>query len=498
MQHSRRFLVAGAAALLVGSLMAAVPATNAPAAQADDEPQVTEAAKSPALQKAVDALVKTISKYGGKVGVSIVEVETGSVLAAYNADEGLNPASNMKLLTAAAALDTFGGDHRYQTALYGERKGNSVHNLVLRSYGDPSLTTRDLWELVSDLKASGVTRVQGDLLVDQSYFDSSFVPQGFEQQPDEWAYFRAPVSAIALNRNAVTMSVTPTTEGQRAVISFDPPGVVSTDGAIKTAEKGEADSVQLQLVPQQGRLVARVGGAIAADSRRLSFARRLDDPLLVPGYALKALLLSEGIQFAGDVKLGGHTAKRVLAVHRSRPLAELLGELGKHSDNFYAEMIFKGLAGEKKRRGLTSADGAAVLGRYLKKIEADSPSTKVMNGSGLFDTNRVSASTLTRLLRAAYQDPNMGPEFVAHLAVGGEDGTLRSRFRQVRNNRSVRAKTGTLNAVTSLSGYVLAPPGRSPIAFAIVVNDVAGKVYGSRVAVDKAVEAVVRQVWRKN
>jgi D-alanyl-D-alanine carboxypeptidase/D-alanyl-D-alanine-endopeptidase (penicillin-binding protein 4) len=450
----------------------------------------------PALKEAVTAFTHQISEYGGHLGVAILDTGTGELLAAQNDHRPLNPASTAKLFTAATALSVLHGSYRFETGLYGEAKGGSATKLVLRGHGDPSLVTQDLWDMVQDLKAMGVKRVEGDILVDQRFFDDSFVPPAFEQQPNEWAYFRAPVSALALNSNTVRMTVRPTSAESPALVAFDPPGFVDIDGAVKTAAEGTPQNVRLELAANGGRLTAHLGGVIAEKDHPIGFTRRADDPRLLAGYAMKALLHSAGIAVEGGPQLGGESAKSLLVLHRSRPLSQILYELGKDSDNFYAEMVLKTLGAEQKGRPGKSADGAEVVVKYLREIGAFEEGMIVKNGSGLFDANRVTASGTVKLLRAAYRDPAISSEFVGQLAIGGVDGTLHKRFRELRDKRILRAKTGTLEATSALAGYVMGPPGKAPLAFAIVVNDVAGKVAGTRAAMDKLIDAIVKHASR--
>jgi D-alanyl-D-alanine carboxypeptidase/D-alanyl-D-alanine-endopeptidase (penicillin-binding protein 4) len=448
------------------------------------------------LKEAVTALTRKISDYGGHLGVAILDIQSGELLAAQNDRRPLNPASNAKLFTAAVALAQLHGTYHFETGIYGETKGASVTKLVLRGFGDPSLMTRDLWEMVQDLKDRGVRRIDTDILVDQHFFDESFVPPAFEQQPNEWASFRAPVSALALNENTLTMTVRPTSVDAPAVVSFDPPGYVDVEGTVKTSADGHPESIRLDLAPNGRRMLARVGGSIPETERVVSFVRRVDDPALLAGYALRALLVASGVAVTGDVKPGGEQVKSLLVLHRSRPLSSLLYELGKASDNFYAEMVLKTIGAEQKGRPGKSGDGADVVTRYLRDVGALEDGTIIKNGSGLFDANRVSALGTVKLLRAAYRDSAITNEYVAQLAIGGVDGTLHKRFRELRDKRLLRAKTGTLEATVALSGYVLAPPGKSPLAFSILVNDVAGKVSGARAAVDQCAEAIVKHLWR--
>jgi serine-type D-Ala-D-Ala carboxypeptidase/endopeptidase (penicillin-binding protein 4) len=183
----------------------------------------------------------------------------------------------------------------------------------------------------------------------------------------------------------------------------------------------------------------------------------------------------------------------VIARHESEPLSTLLYALGKNSDNFYAEMILKALGAEASGGTGTSAAGAEAVTQWLTAAGAQDPGNRITNGSGLFDANRATAGSIARALSAGWNDPRLGPELVAELAIGGVDGTLRSRFRAGRELRLIRAKTGTLARTVALSGYVLSPSGKSPIAFAILVNGVGGQHTELRRRIDEVVEAIVRR-----
>lgn len=445
----------------------------------------------PSLADAISELRRTIAGYGGQLGVAILDIESGKLLGAHHDRVALNPASNAKVLTAAAALAKLDGSYRFQTGLYGNIQGSTVNTLVLRGHGDPSFRTKDLWEMVQKLKDSGIRRIDGDIIIDQRFFDEDFVPPAFDQQPNEWAYFRAPVSALSLNSNTVAMHIRAGAKGSPATVWFDPPGFVDIDGEVKTIEAGKSQNVILDLSGQGKRLAAKIGGHVPASAQPMRFVRRVDDPMLLAGYALKALLNQAGIVAKGEVKVGSANPRSILAIHRSEPLSALLYEVGKLSDNFYAEMIYKTLGAEKKGRPGTSDGGGEVVSQYLEEIGAMEDGIIVKNGSGLFDANRTTPLALVKVLREAYRNPAISSEFVAHLAIGGADGTLRSRFRNHRSSKIVRAKTGTLASVATLSGYVLDEDGKRPMAFSILVNGVPGKVAASRQAMDRVVEAMI-------
>jgi D-alanyl-D-alanine carboxypeptidase/D-alanyl-D-alanine-endopeptidase (penicillin-binding protein 4) len=447
----------------------------------------------PTLDSAAHAITAGRAFEEASVGIAVLDVDSGRLLAAVNEHQALNPASNAKLYTAAAALATLHGEHRYETTLTGKLQGDAVDGpLAIRGYGDPSLSTADLWAMVQELRGFGVRRVDGDIVVDQRFFDEQTTPPGFDQQPNEWSSFRAPVSAVALDENCITLTVRPSSPGGTAHVEFDPPGFVDVDGTVKTAEDSGADTVELTLSGNGSRMAAHLSGMVGADSRVVRYMRRAEDPRLLAGYALKALLERAGVKVSGEVKLGsarGH----VLAKHASEPLSALLYALGKQSDNFYAEMIFRGLAGEARGRPAKSSDAADAVTKWLERVSATEPGVVIKNGSGLFDANRVTAWSTVELLRWAWRDPTVQPEFLAQLAVGGVDGTLHKRFRGELTRRRVRAKTGTLDDVISLSGYVLRE-GRGPLAFSLLFNRAAGKQDAARHAADRFVELVARQV----
>ena len=445
----------------------------------------------PALARAVEELARWAEQRGGRALVAVLDVRTGRELAAKHAGVAANPASNAKVFTAAAALAELGPGYRYTTELHGRLHDGAVTDLVLRGHGDPSLTLADLSSMCRSLVAMGLRRVDGRILVDQSRFDGEFWPPAYAQQPDEWAAFRAPVSAVALERNTVTMNVVARDSGQPATVWFHPPGFVSVSGTVRSRDAGSGQAVRLSLTPEKGRLRAKVGGHLAAGLPRLRFARRVDDPRLLPGHVLAHLLQSMGVTIKGGVARGGAKVSARLVWHRSEPLSGLLDELGKRSDNFYAEMILKTLGAEQKGKPATSAAGAAVVLAWLKRVGAADAGTVVVNGSGLFDANRASPRTLVRALAAAWNDPALRPEFVSQLAVGGVDGTLRSRFRRHAASRRVRGKTGTLARVDALSGYVLSKADAAPAAFAIIVTGIS-RHWQVRRRVDQVVEQIAR------
>ncbi len=464
-------------------------------ARSPPAPAAAAAEGAPEIDAAAHAIASEPSVEGESVGIAVLDIDSGRLLAAVNEHVSLNPASNAKLYTAGAALATLHGNHRYETTLSGKLEGDTASDLGLRGYGDPSLTTSDLWTMVQELKDYGVKRVQGDIRVDQRFYDDQTTPPAFDQQPNEWASFRAPISAVALDENCITMTVRPSSPGGAAHVEFDPPGFVDVDGSIRTADSGGADTVELTLAGVGSRLAAKVAGAVASDSRLVRYTRRAEDPRLLAGYALKALLEKADVRTPGEVKLGvadGH----VLAKHASAPLVPSLcarkaeRQLLRRDDLQEPRWRSKGSSCKER------SSGGRSLTRWLEKIGASDQGVTIKNGSGQFDANRVTAYSTDELLRWAWRDPGVQPEYLAQLSVGGVDGTLHKRFRSDLTKRRVRAKTGTLDDVITLSGYVLRDGGRGPIAFSVLFNHVGGKQDGARHAADRLVDLIARWTQR--
>jgi D-alanyl-D-alanine carboxypeptidase/D-alanyl-D-alanine-endopeptidase (penicillin-binding protein 4) len=247
--------------------------------------------------------------------------------------------------------------------------------------------------------------------------------------------------------------------------------------------------VRWTLTPSGSRLRSRLAGHHASGLGRVRFTRRVDDPRAMPGYVFEHLLREHGVKVSGGVHIGGTDEKRRVAYVGSPPLRTLLHRVGKNSDNFYAEMILKALGGQGAGHPATSAAGAEQVVDWLRRSGASLNGVQIINGSGLFDANRVSPQVLTHALRTAWLDPMIGVDFMAQLAIGGVDGTLRSRFRELRYR--VRAKTGTLRSVSALSGYALRRSG-PPIAFSMIVEGLPSHHPTSRARMDELVSSLLK------
>jgi D-alanyl-D-alanine carboxypeptidase/D-alanyl-D-alanine-endopeptidase (penicillin-binding protein 4) len=454
--------------------------TSAVVGDGQPEPAPFEA-RAAFLTRRIDDIVaaRTPSLPGARIGIAVADLASDRIVYERDPDSLYNIASNTKLVTAAAALALLGPDFRYYTALYGaapDKKGVVEGSLYIRGRGDPSLGTTELYQLVRELREGGVRSIKGGVIVDDDYFDDRDLPPHFEEKPDDTAPYRAPIGATSLNFNAVAVSLRPAPTGSGpCTVVVDPPNdYVVVDSKVKTVKRGRT-RIRLESEAVEGtmRFVAR--GQLRADDGVKVYRRRVADPVLYLGSTLRVALAESGIALGEKTVETGEVPKTAtaLAWRVSEPMAVLVRGLGKYSNNYVAEMLLKTIGAEQrsdKTRPATWDDGlGAVRGWLVDRVGWAPQAFYYGNGSGLYASNRFSPRQIVRLLSVGYRDFRWGPDLVASLSIGGVDGTISRRMSNGPAAGLVRAKTGTLDGVSTLSGYV-ATDGRAPLAFSIFVN----------------------------
>lgn len=435
-----------------------------------------------------------------RVGYYIYDLQTHAELATRDGDKGFNLASNLKLLTTTAALHALGGGFRWRTAVFTETEpdetGTITGDLYVRGRGDPTLSVAALEQLAHDVAAHGVRNVEGKLVIDTSYFDGVVEPPHFDEQPKERAAFRAPVASFGVNRSAVTVTVM-AEPGGAARVTLDPKTDYYriTKAEVTSVSRGRTRLKIEQKPPSKTHVELEVTGTIRIGEGSWDLRRRVDDPARFATEVFKKALAAEGVKIR---KPGIHsgtvpTTAKPIAHHDSPPLLDVVRVMNKHSDNYIAESILKTLGAELKGTPgpATWADGIAVAHAQLEKLGLPSGSYTQGNGSGLFASSSVTPKQLVTLLAKAHQDYRVGPDFLASLPVGGYDGTLARRWAGKPALGRVRAKTGTLDKVITLAGYVAVEPGHV-VAFAIFVNDIPARDRKvARAAMDEMIDVIV-------
>jgi serine-type D-Ala-D-Ala carboxypeptidase/endopeptidase (penicillin-binding protein 4) len=462
-----------AAAATLAVLLSAPPAAEPPS-QRD-------------LQAALDSIVQGSALAGARAGVLVADVTSGDVLYAREADVLLNPASNVKLVTSAAALARLGPGYRFATEFLVDApsaRAPQVRTLYVRGRGDPTLVTERLWAIAGELAHLGIRKV-GDVVLDDGWFDAERYGPGYDQEEGDRSYL-APTGALSLNWNSVAVYVGPgAARGQKGRVELEPQSpffeVVNRTRTVGPRGRRHV-TVESSLVSGRQRIV--ISGPVPAGSRVQPVWRRVEDPPRYLGHTLARLLELRGVKVQGAIRTGAvPRGAKLVHVASSDTLAEIVRRLNKHSNNFVAEQLVKTLGAEAKGAPGSWPKGVEAVGEFLATLGVPRGAYVLKNGSGLNDTNRFSARQLVTLLRAMWSRFPLQAEYVTSLPVAGRDGTIRWRMDGTAADGHLRAKTGTLENVTSLSGYV-ETAGRRTLAFAVIVNDYPGRHAGVVRAVD--------------
>ncbi len=438
-----------------------------------------------ALERNLRSVLSVKGVSNSRVGVYAVDVASGEVLAKNRESESYNPASNQKLFTAAAALDTFGPGHRWYTKVRGERSGSTVSGLYVEGVGDPALHFEDLVHWAMELKAKGVEKIEGDVVVDEGAFGSG-LPPAFEQKDEEAAY-RPAIGAFSIAFNGITVIVEPTEVGSPARVRLDPPNdYVQVESSAKTVS-GKSRRAYVSARFEGEATIIKVTGQIGNSATPVVARKRVETPGLFAGSAFKRALEWVGIEVTGKVKRGETpNGLDTLLTHESDSVAHVVYLMNKFSNNFMAEMLFRhvGIDGDVYSDEIARTRYTEVA----KELGVGVESIAFKNGSGLYDGNLVSPKQVVQLLRGMAKH-RYAAEFQASLPIAGVDGTLQRRLDKGHTAETLRGKTGTLNEVTALSGYLTTRSGRM-VAYSIILNDTPVYAWRLRAAQDDIAEVI--------
>jgi len=441
------------------------------------------------------ALADTLWRFA-HVGVLLVPLGDTAALACHQAERLFVPASNAKLFTGAAVLETLGPAYRFRTEAWAGgrvRHGVLEGDLIVRGYGDPSWSPNAglepfarLAAWADSLRHRGIERIRGRLVADASAFADDPVPPGWTVDDLVWAY-GAPVPALFFHDGMATLTVRAGASGDTAHLRVTPEfGVLHLRNRTRTDPAAREAAIELRRALGRDTLV--VTGVVPLDTVTRTWRVALPDPALAFVAALQRALASRGVAVEGGLAVLDASSSTpvgpLLFVDRSPPLAGLLGRMLKPSQNQWAELFLRTLGLELRGEGSTAA-GLAVLDSLARAWGLPFEERRQTDGSGLSRANLVSprflVALLQRMARSAYADL-----WRRSLPVAGVDGTLASRLRGTLAEGRVVAKTGTLGNVRALSGYLERPDGR-PWVFAILINH-----HGrTTAAVDRIVDALL-------
>lgn len=453
------------------------------------------------LGRQIDFILHQSGADRGHWGIEVARLPDGKILYQRNANELFHPASNMKLLTTAAALELVGPDFIFRTTIETDKAVGAdgrVGDLVLVGRGDPNLSNRVLpynaeterqgpedaviQQLADQIKSRGVREVIGNLVVDDRYFVDEPYGDNWGIEDMLWGY-GAPVTAVAFNDNQLDLHVYPAGKvGDAAVVMLDPsPEVLRVVNGIQTVDAGGKAKILGERLPGSSELdlwgQIPMGGGIHEDTVAIP------NPPLIVGSMLRRALEARGINLRGSVEVlelrrmdatgalpsfSFASGRIVLAEHDSLPLREDVKLINKVSQNLHCEMLLRTIGQVTSGEGSPRA-GLDALKAFLTQAGVDPEDFYLTDGSGLSRTTILAPEVIIKLLEAMARSAHFHDYFDS-LPVAGVDGLLEDRMRGTRAHGNLHAKTGTLTHVNALSGYMDLPAG-ARLAFSILGND---------------------------
>ena len=430
-------------------------------------------------QATLDQLLADPALQGATVSLMVRDARNGDTLYQHNPRTRLVPASNLKLLTTAAAMDVLGPNYQFSTQLLtdGAQQGERLSgNLYLRGLGDPTLQWADYQALAAQLASKGIRHVQGDLVFDDTWFDAERLGVDWSHD-DESTYYGAQISALTVSPNADfdagTVLVTakaPLRVGQPVAVAIFPP----TDYLQLSNRAVSGPGNTFGINRRHGTNLLQLSGALAPGKQSRQLVSVWEPTQLVANLFEQALA-QQGITVLGRRVVGGASPATVsvLAEHQSAPLQALITPLLKLSNNNMSEALLKAM-GRKTANAGTAAAGVGAVAGFLKRQGLDTTTLNQVDGSGLSRMNLVSAHTLTDLMLAANKQPWFNAWYNALPIAGNRErmtgGSLRYRLRGTAAQDNLHAKTGSMEGVSSLSGYITDAHGRR-LVFSMISNN---------------------------
>lgn len=412
------------------------------------------------------------------IGIEIISLKNGQKLYQKNPHHLFVPASCLKMITAAAALHQLGVDFHFQTKLFtdGQIRNKILKgNLYLQGSGDPEFAVRDLEELVFQLKLQDITKIEGNLCVDNTLFDP--INQGPGWMWDDIGYsWTAPMDALILNHSCLDVWIKPAEKiGERPfVYQYPKSDFVIVENHAETSNEGNDLTLQRRRTGKEN--IIDVIGKISSSEGTKHYAVPVEEPHLYTAYVFRKILGRAGLSIEGKIETKATPQNSILlASHASRPLCQIVEQMMKASNNLASDCLFKKLGENRFGAPGTWQKGSQAVREFLaQSVGLNTEKMVIMDGCGLSRYNLISAHQFVEFLRWMHHQFPCCSEFMASLPISGIDGTLIKRLNHPEAKGKVRAKTGSMTGISSLTGYLTTKDGEL-IAFSILQNGFAGK-----------------------
>lgn len=398
------------------------------------------------------------------LSVSVLDLETGETLLEWQGQQQRNPASTIKLLTTLVALDVLGPTYTWRTEVFAN---GDIHNgeldgdLVIKGYGDPFLVKERVWQMLRDVRHAGIRKISGDLLLDDSWFDvGEHDPGAFDRRPLR-AYNVAP-NALLMNFKVVRYWFEPASETGSVSVRLDPSlENLQVNNRLALAS-GSCRGYQRGIAMTSNHAVDEVtlSGRFPSACARYAMDRTVLSHGDFAFGLFNALWKEVGGSFDGRWRriLVPDGVEPILSFD-SLPLREVIARVNKHSNNVMARQLLHTLGAEVIGPPGTEQSGRSVISEWLRKNGLNEAGFSIDNGAGLSRNTRATAEDMAAMLLFAWEQPYM-PEFLASMSLSGLDGTLRRRFRNTDLVGKAHLKTGSMDHVTAIAGYLQSRSGR--------------------------------------
>lgn len=413
------------------------------------------------------------------VGVVVLEADSAKMLFERHAKKPFRPASTTKLFTAAASLLSLGADYQFQTLVQINDKNKQQNklngNLSIIFSGDPSLTIKDLQQLIAEIKTAGIHQINGNIIIDNTRFSSPDYPMGWAWESNAW-YYQAPVTSIILNENKVPITLTSSEKlGEKTAVAlaFNEEPLIKLHSNVVTVTQAES-AAHCQIEVQMNEFNdLSLKGCWPQQEKPVTLNVALKNPLLLAEKTIRDALKAEKIVLTGKIITGQADPNlKTIASHASKPLKTLLVKVLQDSNNLYSESLTKTLGFRHLKCGNFHTGVLAIKEILLSKTGIDFSETPLMGGAGGSEYDRIQPEQLARLLFAMDHDKAVGQDFKEALYVSGgenENSTLYGRFKFPESKDRIRAKSGTKTGVSALAGYLTTEQNKKLI-FVIMID----------------------------
>lgn len=426
------------------------------------------------------------------IGVYIANAMTGKVLYNSDGNHPMTPASNTKVMTAAAAYLYLGSTDTFVTSINSNASlGKTINgNVYVKFSGDPTLSTQDLYALAQSLKQQGVTTINGNVVLDQTIFSGPYYGLGWPQ--DDLAYcYAAPVAGAIINQNCMALQITKKKHSAAPMVhQFTTHFPVVNN--VQFVGRRELRTCVFQPTITSNNAILLQGCLPTRANWSMAFSIR--NPVTYAQQVVQTALSKANIRVTGKYVNGKTPGNAtILARHNSNSLQQIMSYMLKHSDNVYAGAITKTLGASYYGVGSYKGGANAIDAILQARVGTQFKPPYLEDGSGMSTYNLISPQQLVQVLNYMIRQPVLGPIFMQSLAISGQRGTLVYRMTQHGLAGHVFGKTGTINGVSTLSGY-LALPGQPIITFAIMMNGIEGGAAHARYVQDQIVQLIANNL----